>query len=81
MLPQSMLDRQPSLTTFVMTSTLQHPSIVPECEGIWGCPLPGVKCPTCAEEGKEVWVIPGRACGYCSTPAPSQSLAPNIQMI
>ncbi|KAI7774281.1 hypothetical protein LA080_009004 [Diaporthe eres] len=28
-------------------------------------PLPGVRCPTCAANGKEVWVIPGRACGNC----------------
>ncbi|EJT70433.1 hypothetical protein GGTG_11457 [Gaeumannomyces tritici R3-111a-1] len=30
--------------------------------------LPGVRCPTCASKGNEVWVIPGRACGYCGTP-------------
>ncbi|ESU14505.1 hypothetical protein FGSG_13295, partial [Fusarium graminearum PH-1] len=29
---------------------------------------PGTRCPTCALAGKEVWVIPGRACGYCGTP-------------
>ncbi|EWG41493.1 hypothetical protein FVEG_03599 [Fusarium verticillioides 7600] len=29
---------------------------------------PGVRCPTCALEGKEIWVIPGRCCGYCGTP-------------
>jgi hypothetical protein len=34
--------------------------------------LPGVRCQTCAANGQEVWVIPGRACGYCRTPAPSQ---------
>jgi hypothetical protein len=30
---------------------------------------PGVRCPTCALEGKEVWVLPGRCCGYCGTPS------------
>ncbi|KAK4466851.1 hypothetical protein QBC42DRAFT_41749 [Cladorrhinum samala] len=32
-------------------------------------PMPGVLCRKCAERGVEVWVIPGRACGYCRTPA------------
>ncbi|KAK3988031.1 hypothetical protein QBC44DRAFT_382749 [Cladorrhinum sp. PSN332] len=41
-------------------------------EGIRSIPMPGVLCPTCAEQGKEVWVIPGRACGYCRTPAPDE---------
>ncbi|KAL2758506.1 hypothetical protein ACRALDRAFT_1075076 [Sodiomyces alcalophilus JCM 7366] len=30
--------------------------------------LPGIKCPTCKESGKEVWVLPGKECGYCGTP-------------
>jgi len=30
-------------------------------------PIPGVRCPTCAAKGQEVWVIPGKACGYCGT--------------
>ncbi|CZR42447.1 uncharacterized protein FPRO_09750 [Fusarium proliferatum ET1] len=30
--------------------------------------VPGTRCPTCALAGKEVWVIPGRCCGYCGTP-------------
>ncbi|KAH7316482.1 hypothetical protein B0I35DRAFT_254837 [Stachybotrys elegans] len=29
---------------------------------------PGTRCPTCAKAGQEVWVIPGRCCGYCGTP-------------
>ncbi|KAF5712162.1 zinc finger transcription factor ace1 [Fusarium mundagurra] len=29
---------------------------------------PGVSCPTCALESKEIWVLPGRCCGYCGTP-------------
>jgi ubiquinol-cytochrome c reductase cytochrome b subunit len=31
-------------------------------------PMTGVKCPTCAANGQEVWVIPGRNCHYCGTP-------------
>ncbi|EGX95377.1 hypothetical protein CCM_00031 [Cordyceps militaris CM01] len=30
--------------------------------------IPGTRCPTCALQSKEVWVIPGRCCGYCGTP-------------
>ncbi|ROT37616.1 hypothetical protein SODALDRAFT_201187 [Sodiomyces alkalinus F11] len=30
--------------------------------------LPGIKCPTCKQSGKEVWVLPGKECGYCGTP-------------
>ncbi|CAG8948752.1 hypothetical protein HYFRA_00001873 [Hymenoscyphus fraxineus] len=29
--------------------------------------MPGVRCPTCASNGQESWVIPGRQCGYCGT--------------
>jgi hypothetical protein len=29
--------------------------------------MPGVRCPTCAAAGQEVWVIPGRCCGICGT--------------
>ena len=39
--------------------------------------LPGILCPTCASHGQEVWVIPGRACGYCSTPALHDSDGPS----
>ncbi|KAI5464577.1 hypothetical protein BGZ63DRAFT_421588 [Mariannaea sp. PMI_226] len=28
---------------------------------------PGVRCPTCLISGRESWVLPGRACGYCGT--------------
>ena len=31
--------------------------------------LPGIRCSTCAANGADVWVIPGRACGFCRTPA------------
>ncbi|PMD63122.1 uncharacterized protein K444DRAFT_626869 [Hyaloscypha bicolor E] len=34
---------------------------------IKGVPMTGVRCPTCAANGQEVWVIPGRACSYCET--------------
>lgn len=30
--------------------------------------LPGVRCPKCAENGKESWVLPGRSCSTCGTP-------------
>ncbi|CRK13151.1 hypothetical protein BN1723_003454 [Verticillium longisporum] len=30
--------------------------------------LPGIRCPTCRDSGKEVWVLPGKECGYCGTP-------------
>ncbi|CAH0039041.1 unnamed protein product [Clonostachys solani] len=29
--------------------------------------LPGTRCPTCAQEGKEVWVVPGLNCAHCGT--------------
>ncbi|KAF8856136.1 hypothetical protein BDZ45DRAFT_675693 [Acephala macrosclerotiorum] len=29
--------------------------------------MTGVRCPTCASNGQEVWVIPGRTCAYCGT--------------
>lgn len=28
----------------------------------------GLMCGVCASTGKEVWVLPGRNCGYCGTP-------------
>ncbi|KAH9889248.1 hypothetical protein F4778DRAFT_398521 [Xylariomycetidae sp. FL2044] len=28
---------------------------------------PGKRCPTCLENGTEVWILPGRCCGYCGT--------------
>lgn len=30
-------------------------------------PMSGVRCPTCAANGQEVWVIPGKNCAYCGT--------------
>lgn len=30
-------------------------------------PAPGVRCPTCAANGQEIWVLPGKACAYCGT--------------
>ncbi|RYC86508.1 hypothetical protein BFJ63_vAg10650 [Fusarium oxysporum f. sp. narcissi] len=35
---------------------------------------PGVRCPTCALEGREIWVIPGRCCGYCGTPCVDEDM-------
>ncbi|KAK3350257.1 hypothetical protein B0T25DRAFT_262978 [Lasiosphaeria hispida] len=60
----------------LMPDSPLHPDVlfVPTGEGIRTLMLPGVRCPTCAANGSEVWVIPGRACGYCRTPAPSESL-------
>ncbi|TPX10734.1 uncharacterized protein E0L32_008303 [Thyridium curvatum] len=45
-----------------------HLPITNEDHGVRSRPIPGVRCPTCAANGTEVWVIPGRACGYCGTP-------------
>ncbi|KAG6001494.1 hypothetical protein E4U43_001307 [Claviceps pusilla] len=44
-----------------------------EADGIatGGPRIPGTRCPTCALAGKEVWVSPGRCCGYCGTPCDS----------
>ncbi|KAJ4147780.1 hypothetical protein LMH87_002286 [Akanthomyces muscarius] len=39
-----------------------------------GPKIPGTRCPTCALAGKEVWVIPGRCCGYCGTPCDADVL-------
>ncbi|CAG7566267.1 unnamed protein product [Fusarium equiseti] len=56
---------------------LTHPNSYSECAtlispalspGFRSHKVPGTRCPTCALAGKEVWVIPGRACGYCGTP-------------
>ncbi|PSS14873.1 hypothetical protein M430DRAFT_35733 [Amorphotheca resinae ATCC 22711] len=35
--------------------------------GVRVVPMTGVRCPTCAANGQEVWVIPGKACPYCGT--------------
>lgn len=43
--------------------------------GIRTLPMPGILCPTCAANGTEVWVLPGRACAYCRTPAPDEDSA------
>ena len=31
-------------------------------------PMPGVRCPRCAEHGKETWVLPGKHCPVCGQP-------------
>ncbi|KAL2018416.1 hypothetical protein VTK56DRAFT_835 [Thermocarpiscus australiensis] len=41
-------------------------------EGIRTHPLPGVRCPACAERGEEVWVVPGLLCPKCRAPAPDE---------
>ncbi|OIW30849.1 hypothetical protein CONLIGDRAFT_679603 [Coniochaeta ligniaria NRRL 30616] len=46
----------------------QYPGLPSSDEGVRMLPLPGIRCPTCAANGQEVWVIPGRACGNCGTP-------------
>jgi len=30
-------------------------------------PMSGVRCPTCAANGQESWVIPGKNCPVCGT--------------
>ncbi|KAL2174032.1 uncharacterized protein P884DRAFT_264297 [Thermothelomyces heterothallicus CBS 202.75] len=50
-------------------------SVQAKREGIRTLPLPGVRCQKCAENGEEVWVVPGLICGKCGTPAPSQDLS------
>ncbi|KAK4139082.1 uncharacterized protein C8A04DRAFT_33458 [Dichotomopilus funicola] len=42
-------------------------------EGILSLPVPGVRCPTCAANGEEVWVVPGLLCAKCRTPAPDSN--------
>ncbi|TVY82045.1 hypothetical protein LSUE1_G006356 [Lachnellula suecica] len=48
--------------TLGRTSTFSAPN-----PAIKSAPMTGVRCPTCAANGQESWVIPGRACGYCGT--------------
>ena len=31
-------------------------------------PMPGVKCPRCAERGIDQWVLPGKHCPRCNQP-------------
>ncbi|AEO63795.1 4ff4146e-31a3-4091-854b-1c01da238183 [Thermothielavioides terrestris] len=40
--------------------------------GLWTVPLPGIRCPTCAANGEEVWVVPGLICPKCRSPAPAE---------
>ncbi|KAL1990176.1 hypothetical protein VTN49DRAFT_6015 [Thermomyces lanuginosus] len=35
--------------------------------GIINIPMPGVRCPTCEEQGIETWVIQGQNCHVCGT--------------
>ncbi|KAJ4386457.1 hypothetical protein N0V93_009353 [Gnomoniopsis smithogilvyi] len=57
----------PHLDLPLMPSTVEHPDFSSN-PNIRSRPLPGVRCPTCAQAGKESWVIPGRACSTCGTP-------------
>ena len=41
--------------------------LAPEQDSTYYMPMPGVKCPTCAERGIEQWVLPGKHCPRCST--------------
>ncbi|KAK4236584.1 hypothetical protein C8A03DRAFT_16775 [Achaetomium macrosporum] len=55
---------------------LEYPFFPVNGEGIRTLPgIPGVRCKKCAENGKEVWVVPGLYCPECQTPAPDDSLA------
>ncbi|KAK0710145.1 hypothetical protein B0T26DRAFT_755255 [Lasiosphaeria miniovina] len=73
MLPQIIQDERDTRGSGLLALDPLYESIVlPRGEGIRSIMLPGVRCPTCAAKGEEVWVIPGRACGYCRTPAPSE---------
>lgn len=49
----------PGVPTFVLRAGLGDPR---------GAPMPGVKCPRCAEKGIEQWVLPGKHCPRCSQP-------------
>ncbi|KAM0249028.1 hypothetical protein ACHAQJ_009235 [Trichoderma viride] len=53
-------------------SIASQPSNMPTGIIMLGPKVPGTRCPTCALAGKEVWVIPGRCCGYCGTPCDSE---------
>ncbi|KAL1866433.1 hypothetical protein VTK73DRAFT_4712 [Phialemonium thermophilum] len=72
--PQSLFRESLLVEPLALPDALPSP-IEPECpglpssdDGIRTLPLPGIRCPTCAANGQEVWVIPGRACGNCGTP-------------
>lgn len=45
---------------------------------IYLMPMPGVKCPTCAERGIEQWVLPGKHCPRCSTACRVRDSGDNI---
>lgn len=47
------------LPTFALAAGLGNPR---------GLPMPGVKCPRCAERGIEQWVLPGKHCPRCNQP-------------
>ncbi|KAI5925749.1 hypothetical protein F4810DRAFT_708263 [Camillea tinctor] len=47
--------------------TLQATSHSCELVNMSSGTAPGKRCPTCQANGSEVWVLPGRCCGYCGT--------------
>ncbi|KAH7377199.1 hypothetical protein B0T11DRAFT_218643, partial [Plectosphaerella cucumerina] len=47
---------------------LSRHATVPSTDKRWQTLLPGIRCPTCQDSGEEVWVLPGKECGYCGTP-------------
>ncbi|KAK3342270.1 hypothetical protein B0H65DRAFT_549503 [Neurospora tetraspora] len=76
MLPLNNITLQSHITLRLQQLDLLLPSAGPLSipssvdEGIQKVPgLPGIRCSTCAANGEDVWVIPGRACGFCRTPA------------
>ncbi|EWG38783.1 hypothetical protein FVEG_01910 [Fusarium verticillioides 7600] len=59
---------QPELECQAVNETLEPVGPLVLSSAFRAQKVPGTRCPTCALAGKEVWVIPGRCCGYCGTP-------------
>ncbi|RKK71740.1 hypothetical protein BFJ69_g10694 [Fusarium oxysporum] len=59
---------QPELECQAVVETFNSAGPRVLCSAFRAQKVPGTRCPTCALAGKEVWVIPGRCCGYCGTP-------------
>ncbi|EHK47404.1 uncharacterized protein TrAtP1_012492 [Trichoderma atroviride] len=64
--------RAPVFPLVAGQQNFSQPSAMPAGIIMLGPKVPGTRCPTCAQQGKEVWVIPGRCCGYCGTPCDSE---------
>ncbi|KAI1335319.1 hypothetical protein F5Y15DRAFT_398216 [Xylariaceae sp. FL0016] len=54
-----------SSTIIAADSYKPYPSVLFDMAGFRLAP--GKRCPTCCANGTEVWVLPGRCCGYCGT--------------